>query len=78
MISVRCLKYYCATNEEITLKLYRLIIDVNECLLSPCDANADCNNTDGSFDCECRLGFLGDGFQCTGTCNAMCNAMPCN
>ncbi|XP_056013612.1 tolloid-like protein 1 isoform X2 [Ostrea edulis] len=30
----------------------------------PCDTNAECFNTDGSFRCECKEGFIGDGFQC--------------
>ena len=30
-----------------------------------CDANATCYNTDGSYDCECTLGFTGDGRNCS-------------
>ena len=29
-----------------------------------CDANADCTNTVGSFECACKDGFSGDGVQC--------------
>ncbi|XP_052710737.1 tolloid-like protein 2 isoform X3 [Crassostrea angulata] len=40
--------------------------DVDECaaLPGPCSDNAICMNTDGSFLCECRPGFTGNGFQC--------------
>ncbi|KAI6222354.1 hypothetical protein M3Y99_01507200 [Aphelenchoides fujianensis] len=40
-------------------------VDTNECVRSPCDRNADCENTVGSFVCRCRQGFSGDGKQCT-------------
>ena len=43
-----------------------LFSDINECLLNPCDANADCTNTIGSFTCKCNAGFNGDGITCTG------------
>ena len=43
-----------------------LFIDVNECLSSPCDANANCQNTIGSFQCSCNAGFTGDGITCSG------------
>jgi hypothetical protein len=40
--------------------------DVNECKTgSPCDANATCTNTDGSFTCTCAAGYKGDGKTCT-------------
>ena len=45
--------------------------DVNECVSSShgCHSNAACHNTDGSFECQCEDGFLGDGRQCAGqTC----------
>ena len=42
--------------------------DINECELEtyPCNVYANCTDTDGSFNCTCREGFEGDGFNCTG------------
>ena len=34
---------------------------------SPCDRNAKCLNTDGSFTCKCKQDFAGDGFKCKST-----------
>lgn len=31
-----------------------------------CDANADCVNTVGSYRCECKAGYSGNGTQCAG------------
>merc|ERR1711939_568696 len=41
--------------------------DVDECADTShnCHANANCQNTVGSFDCECQSGFTGDGTTCT-------------
>ena len=43
--------------------------DIDECSLdpSPCDENADCTNSDGSYSCTCKQGFTGDGAVCQGT-----------
>ena len=42
-------------------------LDINECEpVSPCHANATCNNTIGSFNCSCNDGYTGDGFTCDG------------
>ena len=40
--------------------------DVNECATSPCDANAACANTAGSYTCTCNSGYTGNGTSCTG------------
>ncbi|XP_078351611.1 uncharacterized protein LOC144636308 [Oculina patagonica] len=40
--------------------------DVDECASGAheCSANAECNNTKGSYSCSCKLGFSGGGRQC--------------
>ncbi|XP_059905330.1 nidogen-2-like [Gadus macrocephalus] len=43
----------------------RSCVDVDECRSSPCHADAGCSNGPGSFRCQCRPGFHGDGFQCS-------------
>ena len=45
-----------------------ILTDIDECELEtyPCHSNANCTDTDGSFNCTCREGFEGDGFNCTG------------
>ena len=45
------------------------ISDVDECqngTLNNCDDNADCFDTEGSFNCTCREGYTGTGVQCQG------------
>ena len=45
----------------------QLLTDINECLvfgLNDCHRNAICNNTAGSYDCACELGFSGIGTDC--------------
>lgn len=41
-------------------------IDVNECLVHSnlCHEFASCTNTDGSYECKCLDGYLGDGKDC--------------
>ena len=39
--------------------------DINECAsLRPCDGNATCNDTIGSYTCTCNGGFMGNGLSC--------------
>ena len=40
-------------------------VDVDECLVNNCDANANCTNRFGSFECTCNEGFDGNGEHCT-------------
>ena len=48
----------------------QICVDTDECMQDICDENADCSNTDGSFECTCRQGFFGDGLSCfKGTCS---------
>lgn len=51
---------------NILLCTYPLHTDIDECMLSPCDHQ--CENTDGSFLCECRPGYIlsSDGTTCLG------------
>ena len=39
--------------------------DINECDNTPCDVNAMCQDTNGSFICACNSGFSGNGFTCS-------------
>ena len=50
--------------------------DINECELEihTCHSEANCTDTDGSFNCTCREGFEGDGFNCTGTKHILHNS----
>lgn len=53
-------------------------IDTNECYASvPCDINAECQNTPGSFSCTCKPGFVGDGLFCSPIDNKLCGGETC-
>ena len=43
-------------------------LDIDKCFAetSPCNGNANCTNSDGSFSCACKQGFTGDGTTCQG------------
>ncbi|KAJ7380173.1 hypothetical protein OS493_010884 [Desmophyllum pertusum] len=44
-----------------------IIGDIDECSANdpkPCNENADCSNTIGSYKCTCNNGFTGDGTTC--------------
>ena len=42
-------------------------LDLDECTSFPniCGANADCHNTDGSYICNCKAGYIGNGKNCS-------------
>lgn len=43
--------------------------DIDECSTerNPCDENAECSNTAGSYSCACKAGFTRDGKTCQGS-----------
>ena len=44
--------------------------DIDECTTSnPCDANAICHNTPGSYLCSCKSGYTANGETCNGKKN---------
>ena len=50
------------------LSLYNTPIDIDECALglAGCDVNANCSDTEGSYECTCSLGYTGSGLECSG------------
>ena len=53
-------------NYRVLIIMY-FLLDIDECLISnECDSNASCENTDGSFLCQCKIGFTGEGSSCSG------------
>ncbi|XP_055859878.1 uncharacterized protein LOC106052747 isoform X2 [Biomphalaria glabrata] len=61
-----CIKGYQGDGRQCT--------DINECAnktLNNCNANANCINTVGSFKCECKNGYVGNGVS-------NCTALPKN
>ena len=65
----RSVKFYLIHRSHILVSGYMgngfLCKDVDECILSgfhKCHDDANCVNNDGSYDCECKTGFHGDGY----------------
>ena len=48
--------------------VYFCFSDINECNdgSNNCHVNAECTNNIGSFSCECKDGYHGDGVDCQG------------
>ena len=59
--SIRCLVRF--SNVSFCLN-----VDINECEAetADCDDNAECINTEGSYDCTCKSGFTGNRTTCIG------------
>jgi len=58
------------TYEEDSSWAYAQCPDVDECGLGlhDCHKEAKCTNTQGSYSCQCKRGFIGDGkHSCTRT-----------
>ena len=61
----------------LLLQLTFVIPDIDECTGNVCAENADCMNTDGSFQCFCQNGYTGDGItNCSGKTLVMMLLIP--
>ncbi|XP_028413953.1 pro-epidermal growth factor-like [Dendronephthya gigantea] len=58
-----------------SLSMFPTSSDVNECKSFPCGFNANCANTNGSYLCQCKPGYEGNGTNCTEVIN--CTNSPC-
>ena len=61
------------------------LLDIDECMedISVCDENANCTDTEGSFNCNCNDGYTGNGTHCEGkniyiTIESICNIQKIN
>ena len=45
------------------------MLDIDECSLGlhNCNPNAECINTHGGYDCQCKSGYEGNGVSCQGS-----------
>ena len=53
------------------------LTDIDECAMKTHNCNVDnatCIDTTGSFSCECKAGFTGNGIECQGTTNVLNNS----
>ncbi|XP_028411848.1 uncharacterized protein LOC114534585, partial [Dendronephthya gigantea] len=66
-ISGKDTKYHWQSSSCDNCRGYTCMKDYDECTQNThaCDPNADCENTDGSYTCQCRSGFTGNGKECT-------------
>ena len=57
--------YYYCIGLFFAIITYYVYSDINECdSINPCNDNATCADTFGSFTCTCNAGFTGDGTVC--------------
>ena len=70
-------KHFLNTNKHFfnTIELDKYLPslpDIDECDTGEhlCHVNATCTNTDGSYDCDCKNGFTGDGHNCSSMISA--------
>ena len=69
-----CSQEYTACNYGFsTTVLTFCAIDVDECTSRmPCDVNAMCTNSEGSFSCVCNPGYVGNGKTCNLFSKSLC------
>ena len=64
-----CWKRFIVLYIYIYIFFFFFFIDIDECTSlgdNDCGSNALCTNTNGSYSCNCKDGFQGDGINCTG------------
>jgi hypothetical protein len=59
------LKYLINFFNPLLFVICIIVLDINECSSKPCHPNATCTDKEGSFDCECNVGYSGNGFNCS-------------
>ena len=62
-------KSYSTLREWSVSRVLNSLLDIDECVQDTHTCSKDgalCNNTKGSFNCTCKPGFVGDGYNCTG------------
>ncbi|XP_028415948.1 pro-epidermal growth factor-like isoform X3 [Dendronephthya gigantea] len=67
-----------AATISLSTKATRIIIveDVNECAEDSCGSNSNCENTIGSYLCQCQTGFARNGKDCADVNE--CESHPCD
>ena len=68
-VSTFCANYVLSLSQICELQYgFVRLSDINECTTNfhTCDANAVCNNTQGSYNCTCSPGYTGNGTSCNG------------
>jgi len=67
----------CKLNVSCSVYFYS---DIDECKekIFNCDADAVCNNTNGSFICTCKAGYSGDGHGCADIDECALNTDTCD
>ena len=66
---VETVSYVMVCYQTLFYRVVSSFADIDECSSEqdfPCDSNANCSNTIGSFICTCLIGFTGDGHSCEG------------
>ena len=55
-------------SEAFSVNPYPSCVDIDECVTGThnCNESANCTNTNGSFTCQCKEGYTGDGVDCEG------------
>jgi hypothetical protein len=68
MLIVLTMKVILTANVILGILLFVIsinVLDINDCSSKPCHHNATCTDNEGSFVCECNVGYSGNGFNCS-------------